>query len=112
MFIMFWFLFCFVCLFSGECDEPTFFPNATFTIDNTKYVEGTYALYTCNPGHRMGGEADYIVHVCRESANGSLEWEGPSVKCDGKFRIYSCSCCIARITRAKGNVLFSLTKHF
>ncbi len=70
--------------FTAECSEPVSYPDASYSVDTTLYNEGTYVVYTCDPGYRMIGDTDYIVHVCRRFDEGNMEWIGPTVACEGK----------------------------
>ena len=73
-----------------ECPEPLTYANSMYSLDeHNPYEEGSYAIYSCGPGHQMEGNADNIVHVCQQNEDGLVySWQGPPVTCTGKYTFF------------------------
>ena len=70
----------FSCL--GRCGNPTTYPYATFTLDKLNpYTQGSRANYSCDPGYRMIGDSDIVIHTCGVSDLNQLQWTGAMVRC-------------------------------
>ena len=56
--------------------------------DGSPYTEGSYVVYTCDPGYTMLGDTDYVIRVCKTTeVEGLMEWSGPNVQCQGLCRL-------------------------
>ena len=70
----------------NDCPEPASYQYAIYTFyTNNPYDEGSYAVYTCDVGYKMIGEADSIIHICGKTDFGTLVWNGPVIECKGKI---------------------------
>ena len=69
----------------NKCPEPASYQHANYTFyTKDPYDEGSYAVYTCDTGYKMVGEADSIIHICGKEDSETLVWDGPDIKCEGK----------------------------